>query len=339
MFIHKPSRYDSSISHLISIIQRPDFQRVIDDDHTHIIFQSIYNDYLIKGESFYYNEIQLGKLSHSNDIYIIDGQHRIAAAYLLYDKTGYDMSISVQIITANNISDLEDIYRRINTRKEVELYKSKDIAYIINGFKSFMLTEYKDYIAKKGKHRPHVPNIDLEKLCLAIEHSNLIRELNIETIDQLIYHFKNFNSYLLSLSISDFKSLGYDLSITVKKSNKQLAIGIYRSFEYIGFIINHVKHNIQYHSMDIKPFDNTKRISKLQRMDLWKNEIGDTLSGSCFVCKYPVSITTFEAGHIIPRAFGGSNELHNMKVLCRTCNNDCRCMNLMDYYNMVNSTL
>ena len=76
---------------------------------------------------------------------------------------------------------------------------------------------------------------------------------------------------------------------------------------------------------------NKVQVPKRIREDLWKGEFGDSITGKCFCCKSPVKNTEFEAGHVISKALGGTNNLSNLRVLCKICNSDMGTCNMYDY--------
>jgi 5-methylcytosine-specific restriction endonuclease McrA len=44
------------------------------------------------------------------------------------------------------------------------------------------------------------------------------------------------------------------------------------------------------------------------------------MTGKCYVCKRPISFTTFEVGHNKPFAKGGKWEINNLRPICGVCN-------------------
>ena len=42
--------------------------------------------------------------------------------------------------------------------------------------------------------------------------------------------------------------------------------------------------------------------------------------GICQECLQPVAFEAFEVDHIIPRAYGGTDESSNLRLTCRPCN-------------------
>ena len=72
-------------------------------------------------------------------------------------------------------------------------------------------------------------------------------------------------------------------------------------------------------------------IPKAIRTQVWKNTIGNSLDGKCYVCDRDVSYDNFDAGHIIPEAKGGDISVDNLRVVCKPCNTSCGTKNLNDF--------
>jgi hypothetical protein len=79
-----------------------------------------------------------------------------------------------------------------------------------------------------------------------------------------------------------------------------------------------------------------KPIPKAIREEVWKQTIGNTLDGKCFVCGDKVYFKNFDCSHILAEKNGGKAEVDNLKVCCQTCNRSCGVMNLMDFKNAFN---
>lgn len=48
--------------------------------------------------------------------------------------------------------------------------------------------------------------------------------------------------------------------------------------------------------------------------------VGSKMTGKCYVCKRPISFTTFKVGHNKPFAKGGKWEINNLCPICGVCN-------------------
>ena len=67
------------------------------------------------------------------------------------------------------------------------------------------------------------------------------------------------------------------------------------------------------------------------RQEVWETNIGDKLWGNCFVCLMRISAFEYSCGHIISESKGGSMELSNMKVVCKSCNSKMGTQNMLEF--------
>ena len=64
-----------------------------------------------------------------------------------------------------------------------------------------------------------------------------------------------------------------------------------------------------------------KGLTSAVRMNVWNITFGETSGeGVCYCCIRNVTQQTFEAGHVISVAHGGSDNVSNLRVICRKCN-------------------
>lgn len=42
--------------------------------------------------------------------------------------------------------------------------------------------------------------------------------------------------------------------------------------------------------------------------------------GHCYYCRARLTVDSSTLDHVVPRALGGSNSLHNLRLACPTCN-------------------
>ena len=64
-----------------------------------------------------------------------------------------------------------------------------------------------------------------------------------------------------------------------------------------------------------------RQIPQSVRVNVWGREFGaNARVGKCTVCRKPIDLFTFQAGHIISQAAGGSDALDNLTPVCAACN-------------------
>ena len=64
-----------------------------------------------------------------------------------------------------------------------------------------------------------------------------------------------------------------------------------------------------------------KPISKGVRSNVWTKYMGKKYQGTCYCCKIePITVNNFEVGHNKSVYSGGSNNINNLRPVCRGCN-------------------
>ena len=68
------------------------------------------------------------------------------------------------------------------------------------------------------------------------------------------------------------------------------------------------------------------------RLAVWNEAFGDDAGkGKCVCCSAAVTQQTFECGHVVPRAKGGTDATSNLRVVCRKCNRSMGTRNLFEF--------
>lgn len=65
----------------------------------------------------------------------------------------------------------------------------------------------------------------------------------------------------------------------------------------------------------------TKHLSLYKKIQYYKVLWQGTENRKCFYCQVPLSLSTRTVDHLTPRALGGSNDISNLVLCCRPCNN------------------
>lgn len=75
----------------------------------------------------------------------------------------------------------------------------------------------------------------------------------------------------------------------------------------------------------------TSQIPKAVRDAVWMRDIGNSKSGKCYICPRIITDDNFEAGHIISKYNGGTDDYDNLRAICIPCNRSMKSTNLEDY--------
>jgi hypothetical protein len=80
---------------------------------------------------------------------------------------------------------------------------------------------------------------------------------------------------------------------------------------------------------------NNKSIQKIiprsLRDRLWRNNFDNNPDGKCYVCEGSITYINFHAGHVISIKNGGDHNIHNLRVICQSCNSSMNSQNLEEF--------
>lgn len=66
-----------------------------------------------------------------------------------------------------------------------------------------------------------------------------------------------------------------------------------------------------------------KSINKGLREKVWIKYMGNRVQGKCYCCRIkPIHFTDFEVGHNKSVYSGGTNNINNLRPICRSCNRE-----------------
>lgn len=72
-----------------------------------------------------------------------------------------------------------------------------------------------------------------------------------------------------------------------------------------------------------------RKIPKSSKDTVWATYIGmDKTEGKCYVCRKTIHITDFDVGHNRAVSKGGSDNVTNLRPICRTCNSSMGTMSI-----------
>lgn len=76
-----------------------------------------------------------------------------------------------------------------------------------------------------------------------------------------------------------------------------------------------------------------KKLSYATRVSCWNKYVGMTVGETlCLCCKFnTITQMNWECGHIVAESCGGSNDIENLRPICRHCNNDMGAENMREF--------
>lgn len=87
-----------------------------------------------------------------------------------------------------------------------------------------------------------------------------------------------------------------------------------------------------YYTPAIEPKYKKKPIPRKLRIEVWRNEFGDSFKGQCYACGCNLDYANiWHASHIIAERHGGQLSASNLRPCCVHCNTSMGTMNLYTY--------
>lgn len=182
-------------------------------------------------------------------------------------------------------------------------------------FKKYIQKKYASYM--KSSLTPQRPNIHLDTF---VDKMREIKQPEYRTLDELIEWFETENNehceYLTNNSNEQcVKMLEKINRVTKTRNGAKFYLGCFW----------------------LEPIPN--KISSMTREKCWKlwyneckeNQLVDGEDAPCFVCVTPINFRSFEAGHIISHANGGTNKVENLRPVCNKCNKRVGTKNMEEY--------
>ncbi len=320
--------YLFSARHLLYLIQVNDFQRLLDDDHVAEIYDYQMKIYKETGKFEFTTAILLGQIN--NTYYILDGQHRVACIQLLLKKVD-DFDIICNVYKRDDEKDLYKIYNTFNSSKPVKLYNTLSESIILKRIEKHLVDNYKTYIKKTDN--PLVPNFNCSKFIDNIKKHDILSKLQIISAKHFIDLMESLNSYYSSLDDEALKVIFPDNYHKIEKVDKTkiLFLVFFKKYEWLGNVYEKEVDKVEYCEQEHLLINKHRKITKSNKIKLWDCKFGDTKKGTCYCCEEKISYDDFEATHKISYAFGGTNELNNLEIVCKSCNRDKGIRNIEDF--------
>lgn len=263
------------------------------------------------------NKVVIGKLN--NNLYIIDGQHRIHTAYKLSNNGYDDELIFCQYLCKDN-TELRYLFEMTNKdshRNQFYIDNSELTKIKIDNFMRELKNKYplgnRFFTSGYSNQNPLKTYESFRDDLIKIKFFD-----NFENVDDMFdyilqkndefYDNYNYNSHLANnqncFYTKELFSLNNGIVFTSKKNN------------FIDYLENN----------NIRPFHvlkgGKKRINKALKKMVWNKWYPNSVSNTCPIsnCKNIITNNSYSCGHIIAESRGGDTNVSNLRPLCNDCN-------------------
>jgi len=238
--------------------------------------------------------------------FIVDGQHRFQALRGHHDATKTDFNISYVLRHFQHSSDIKRYFKEIN---DVLIVDPSIFSPARESVLKYLRSTYPAH--EKTSSKPQFPHVNFDQLFKYIsERYGYEDEDDSEKIIQTIEVLNTDVAQALNVDDPDKYQKSFK---TDKKFDKETS-----------FSLAHVVH-----STGSK--ERRSRVPSVVRRRVWTSQFGDCDTGYCNCCTIKVTTSDFHAGHIIAVTNGGSDDISNLKVICKECNFSMGSQDLHDF--------
>jgi hypothetical protein len=305
-------------------LKTPDFQRIINKTIVNEMIETFLQDSSLIKEVGYIFLCDL-----HNDVYVIDGQHRIEMIKKLITESNHDYrneTIAVNVKKCENFDELNNLYNVLNKNKTkigipVEIRNTFE-GQILEKFKLILKNNYKQFFSssRTNKYKYFIDEFIEELIDNQILSKYKIKNEN-ELINFILEKNNKINNFK-NIDVKYYENLFYKSEIDCINQN------IYFTLKR-GNFINMLKNDTEY---DFLPKHIKEKIPKKLKHTVWKNFTNKTeIKCPIKKCKNLISFDNFHVGHIISEYNGGKLEESNLKPICQNCNLQMSTKNWTDF--------
>ena len=181
----------------------PDIQRIVDLNKVNQIIEFQKNNFIKYNSYKYFGVITI--CIYENKKYLIDGQHRYLSMKKLYEEYKKNFKCNIEIITVNNIDEINDYYDIINKNTPLPDFKFSNNTdkNIIEDVCNYFQLKYNDIWSKTHRaRRPHIYFNYFQESIIFIK-----TKLNIESKDKLIHIIEEKNNHIITYQKINLKIL------------------------------------------------------------------------------------------------------------------------------------
>lgn len=313
----------------ISNIKKPHYQgALIEKKCNEMVEEYLKNPTLLRLK----NKIIIGCLH--NNWYIVDGQHRLEMALMLYNNSKHCINDNLVFCwkECKDDEELKELFCSLNKDSVKNKFYMDTNDYkemIIIDFKNKMKKYRKDFFNRRKCETSRIYCIEefMEKLISGNYFELPQCKTGSTSYDFLMKKNKEFYE-ICNYKINFQLNPGLFLNSEIKKAQESEFIVSLKNNNFIDWVLN-PHENQPYHKYIVKK----KNISKSLRNRVWIKEFNnDTDKAKCPIhyCNTILERNTkngWHCGHVISEKNGGETNIGNLRPICGSCNNSMGSMN------------
>tara|TARA_Y100000389_G_scaffold11140_1_gene10338 strand:- start:8430 stop:9554 length:1125 start_codon:yes stop_codon:yes gene_type:complete len=321
----------------------PNIQRIKDDQKVKKIIE--YQDKFFKKHKRFnfLGLINIHNCSEDKKEYLLDGQHRFSAINILYNEMLYkDFFVNIEVIHVNTLDEIKENYLLINKNTELPEFPDDIDKNIPEKAAKFFINKYKDvWTTKRKTMRPKLNKnhfqIALGYLTEKLQKSTIEKYSTVYSED-LVRLLEDKNKKMSLWPVESYvqrirKIKKWPEYKAICKKNKFfLGMYAYTSEEYCyGWVKDILKEETGVEVKKAKKTRKKKPIPKTLRDSVWMKYVKDQNNPKCYCCEESITLKTWQCGHVISEANGGTLDIDNLRPICQTCNTSMGTQNMEEF--------
>jgi hypothetical protein len=314
-------RYEKvSISSLLSKLNLPAIQRVLNEERVDFLYSQFY-DIFKMGREIISPGVLIIAENKDGSYFLLDGQHRFYAYKKLYDVHKHDQTLVVNIIKQDE-TGMRQLFNLINDTVPVkEIPLELDLSESRTVMKHFT-DKYKPFfkLTPHSVHRPHVNsstfNEVVNKLLLVFKKADKV----IEEIEKINTELSDCN-YTQFLVKKSYSKADTESALLKARMKGNFFIGMFPELECLNKLYG--KRSVQVR----------KVISYPLKIKIWMKHAGASETTKCPFCFSDITLKTCHIAHDISHANGGEETLDNLFPCCVKCNLSLGSKNVSEEFN------
>lgn len=317
----------------------PDIQRTLDGDVVDSIVAFQRQRFSAHHSLLFLGDLVLAESGTS--LSLVDGQHRYAALKHVY-MLQPDYTISLLIVHLGRALTLEDVFVLLNKSQPVPSYVIENTLdlnrrAVMETFGRLFMSEFKPYVSKSLA--PRKPNVSLSSILEVMQQPSCPALATLVTAQDIFDYVRWVNATVCKTrAMQCTRTMQSCIAKAHPDESKALFLCTDRDHEWLlstelmhNFLKASRKPGATLEAAGKPPPARRPPIPKRLRMIIWRKEFGNVTEGRCVCCLHPIQIDSFEAGHIVSDARGGSNHDANLKPVCTSCNRSMGTRNMNEF--------
>lgn len=193
------------LSKVYNIIIKPNFQRDLDEQRCTQISQNMSEFFQKFGKYQIIGTVYIAKLN--DNFFIIDGQHRLKSAYMMYETTKVDILVDIHLYECENEEQVYKYFQILNSNQQIPNWmrtNNESELVIIKRVISHYHLKYKELVCITDI-TVQSPKFNISKFFDVAKRNGFFQSIPTMSFDELVNFMDNLNNNVY-LSLEKYKT-------------------------------------------------------------------------------------------------------------------------------------